>query len=610
MELDLILVLALLAAAILMFSLGKPRADAVALLAIVALPFTGTIGIAETLAGFGSPIIVLIAAMFVIGESLARTGIAQRMGDWLVARGGQSEVLLLILLMSIVGLLGSVMYSSGVIAIFIPIALRIARNVGIAPSQLLMPVSFAALMSGMLTLIAASPNLIVNDELIRAGTEGFSFFTLTPFGVPIMLLGIAYMVAARRWLGPAQPAQPAGRPRPRLIDWVRDYRLAEREYRVRVLPESPLVGRRLETLRLPEEAGVQIVALERSRRFRAETIRPVGATEIEAEDVLLIDSPAPIVDADDLCERYALERLPLSGVYFTDRSQEVGMAEAILPAESRFAGKTIVASRLRSRYDLTAVGLRRGPSALEPRRVAAEPLRPGDTLLLVGSWKAIGRLQADGHDLIPINLPRELDEVLPAAARAPYALFALLLTVGAMVSGLLPTVQAALIGCLLMGLFRCIDLDSAYRAISLRSLVTIAGMLPFAVALDRTGGIDLAAGALIAVLGDAGPYAVLATLYLIAVLLGLFIVAAANAVLVIPVALAVAAEMGASPYPFAIIVALGASSPFMTPIAPANAMVATAGNYRFRDFVRVGLPLVGIVLTVALVMVPWLYPLY
>jgi di/tricarboxylate transporter len=177
-----------------------------------------------------------------------------------------------------------------------------------------------------------------------------------------------------------------------------------------------------------------------------------------------------------------------------------------------------------------------------------------------------------------------------------------------MVSELLPAMHAALVGCLLMGLFRCIDLDSAYRAISLRTLVLIAGMLPFGMALERTGGIDLAADGLVGLLGNASPYLMLATLFLMTVTLGVFVVPAATAVLMAPLAMALAAEIGASPYPFAIAVALAASSAFMTPVVPANAMVATLGGYRFGDYAKIGLPLVVLVLALALTLVPWLYP--
>ena len=239
-----------------------------------------------------------------------------------------------------------------------------------------------------------------------------------------------------------------------------------------------------------------------------------------------------------------------------------------------------------------------------------EELKLGDTLLLIGPWKDIKRLRSDERDLVIIKLPTELDEVLPVPGKAPQALGCLALVVGLMVSGLIPNVQAALIGCLLMGLFGCIDLTSAYRSIDWKTIVLIVGMLPFSVALQRTGGVDLAADALRVVTSGAGDYVVLATLFAITALLGMFISNTATAVLMAPVALALANEVGASPYPFAMIVALAASTAFMTPVSsPANTLVVAPGNYRFGDFVRIGVPFSVIVMIVCVILVPWLLPL-
>src|SRR6516165_9733222 len=194
------IVLFLLAGAIVMFAINKPRLDAVALIMLVALPFTGVLSVNEALSGFSDPNIVLIAALFVIGEGLVRTGVAQRLGDWLNAKAGSSERRLVVLLMTAVAGLGAFMSSTGVVAIFIPVTLRIAQNSGIAPSQLMMPPSVAALISGMLSLIATAPNLVVHGELVRHGSEGFKFFSFTRFGLPVLIVGIVYMLFARRWL--------------------------------------------------------------------------------------------------------------------------------------------------------------------------------------------------------------------------------------------------------------------------------------------------------------------------------------------------------------------------------------------------------------------------
>jgi di/tricarboxylate transporter len=607
---DLALVLLLLAAAVAMFVINRPRMDVVALIMITALPLTGVITMGEALAGFSDGNIVLIAALFVIGEGLVRTGVARRLGDWLNARAGTSETHMLVLLMLAVAGLGAIMSSTAVVAIFIPVVLRICQNTGTAPSRLMMPLSFAALISGMLTLVATAPNLVINAELVRQGEEGFHFFSFTPFGLPVLILGILYMLFARRWLAMTTDTGPPARRRPRLREWIDQYALADRVYRMRVTSASPLAGKRLEELSL-RSAGVNLLAIERTRRFGIDLIRPRAQTRLQADDILVLDVLAPEVEIDALGRDFALEgkSLAVGGRYFTDRAQEIGMVEVIVPAESKLVGHTVLQAEVRSEYGLTVIGLRRGQE-VHGHGLLDETLKIGDTLLLVGFWTDIKRVQTERADLVVLNLPAELEEVVPAARKAPHALVVLVLVVGLMVSGVIPNVQAALIGCLLMGLLGCVDINSAYRAISWNTLVLIVGMLPFSIALQRTGGVDLAADALTVLVGEASPRLVLAVLFVITTLLGLFISNTATAVLMAPVALAVADELGASALPFAMIVALAASTAFMTPVSsPVNTLVVVPGNYAFADFMRIGLPFSVIVLVVSVILVPLLLPL-
>jgi len=609
MNSDLLIVLMLLGTAILMFAVNRPRVDAVALIAMVALPFTGVITVNEAIAGFANPNIVLIGAMFVIGEALARTGVARRIGDWLVTRGGEQPWRQLSILMLTVGLLGSVMSSTGVVAMFIPVVMRIASRTRIAPSQLMMPMAYAALISGMMTLVATSPNLVINYELIRHDAEGFSFFSFTPFGVPILLLSIVYMHFARRWLRADASDEDLPQSRPKLKKWVKRYQLADREYRVRVRPDSPLLLRSIGELNLTNQIGARVILIERGVGRARQLLARTPDTILQAADVLLLDLDLPTHDVAALCEQFKVDLLPSSGRYFIDRSRDVGMVEVILPEESRFVRKTVAEAELLSQSELTVVGLRRGKVARKPFNLRQVVLKVGDTLLLAGPWRTIRKLQEDSHDLVVLNLPREFAEVLPAASKAPYAVFTLALVVALMATGIVPNVQAALIGCLMMGFFGCINLDQAYRSIQMKSLIMIVGMMPFAMALDRTGGVDIAAHAVVALTANTGTYSILALLFAITVVLGLFIVNTANAVLMIPVALAIAKELQVSPYPFAMTVALAASSAFMTPISPINTLVATAGNYGFADFIRIGLPLTLIVMVVSVLMVPWVFPL-
>jgi di/tricarboxylate transporter len=609
MNFDLALVLLMLAAAIAMFVVNRPRMDAVALLVMVAMPLTGIISMNEALAGFADPSIILIAALFVIGEGLVMTGVARRLGDWLDAKAGESENRLLVLLMAAVGGLGSLMSSTAVVAIFIPVVLRISQNRGTAPSRLMMPLSLAALISGMLTLVATAPNLVVNAELIRQGAQGFGFFSFTPFGLPLLALGIVYMLFARRLLASKSGPAAAADRRPGLQRWIEQYRLADREKRGRIGIGSALVGKRLDELPL-RSSDVNLLAIERDAGLAARVLRPTPQTELQAGDVLLADVHASAEGINELWDSLKLEPLPLGeiGSYFADRSQEIGAAEVILPAESALIGQTVREARMRSEYDLTVIGLRHG-SNVAVDDLLNERLKLGDTLLLIGFWSDIRELQSDVNDVVVLNMPAELEEVLPAAPRAPHALAVLALVVALMISGLVPNVQAALIGCLLMGLLGCVDFNSAYRSINWKSLILIVGMLPFSLALQRTGGVDLAADAVLGAVGGAAPRLVLATLFVITAGLGLFISNTATAVLMAPVALAIAKDLGASPYPFAMTVALAASTAFMTPISsPVNTLVVGPGQYSFGDFVKVGTPFAIIVAIVSVLLVPVFMP--
>ncbi|WP_439813964.1 SLC13 family permease [Zavarzinia sp. CC-PAN008] len=604
---DLALVLVLLAAAIAMFAFGRPRMDVVALLMVVALPLAGLVTVPQALAGFSDPNVILIAALFVVGEALVRTGVAQKLGDWLVRRAGRSEGRLIALLMISVAGIGAFMSSTGVVAIFVPIVLRIARNAGIAARRLMMPLSMAALLSGMMTLVATAPNLVVHGELVREGQAGFGFFAFTPFGVPLLILAIGYMLLARRMLGDgAAPQADSGRPT--LRDFVEAYGLRGRDYRLAIGPASLLAGRELRELDLRGSAGINIVALERATRFGSTLLRPEASLRLEAGDVLLIDSRQPGSDMAAVVERFGLRPLALEAGYFQDRAQAIGMAEVLVPPESRLVGRSVVEAKFRSTHDLAVIGLRRG-STPHAGTVTDVALRPGDALLVIGPWRSIRRLPQSADRLILLNMPVEHDDIVARPDRAPHALAILVLTVGLMASGVVPNVLAALIGCLLFGLAGCIDMTSAYRSIHWQTLVLIVGMLPFSAALQATGGVGLAADALVAAVGGAAPRVVLAALFLLTAVLGLFISNTATAVLMAPVAIALAGVLDASPYPFAMTVALAASAAFMTPVSsPVNTLVVGPGNYGFMDFVKVGVPFTLITLGVCVTLVPILFP--
>ena len=608
MGVDLGIVLALLLASVVLFILNKPRMDVVALLVILALPLSGILTLEETLSGFSDPSVLLIAALFVIGQGLVSTGIAYQLGDWIIQRSGNSETRLLILLMLTVAGLGAVMSSTGVVAIFIPIVLSIANRLGSSPARLLMPMSVAGLTSGMLTLVATAPNMVVHSELVRSGNAGFGFFSITPIGLAVLVLGIGYMLLTRRWLE-RKPAGNPAHPRQTLASLAARYRLTDRERRLRVLPDSPLANQPLNALALRSEYGINVIALERPQRLRTLLLVATGNNMVQAGDILLVDLASPAIALVGVYQQLGLQAEPLSDSYYNRHAHQLGLAEVALPPESALLGKTVQGLGFRSEYQLNVVGLRRQGQALDGLLID-ERLKSSDTLLVAGTWKAINRLHGLSRDVLLLSVPAEVDEVAPTKRKAPYALLSLAVMIALMVSGVVPNLLAALIGCLLMGAFRCIDMDSAWRSIHWPSLLLIVGMLPFALALQKTGGIDLAVNGLLQLLGDAGPRALIAALFALTAVIGLFISNTATAVLMAPVAIATAQALGVSPMPFAITVAVAASAAFMTPVSsPVNTLVLAPGGYRFIDFVRIGVPLTLLVMLASTLLIPLLFPL-
>ncbi len=603
-------VLALLLGALLCFMLNKPRADVVALALLVLFPLTGLLSVTETLAGFGNPTVILIAALFVVGDALVRTGVVYRLGDWLVKTAGNSEIRLLMLLMSSVALLSSVMSSTGVVAVFIPVVLSVAARLKLAPGRLMMPLAFSALIGGMLTLVATPPNMVVNGELMQSGMASLHFFSFTPIGLIILLLGIGYMLLVRQQLVAKEVSSKPLLQRLTLADLAKAYCLTDREVRLQVAGHSPLVNQPLNALALRSEYGINVVAVERPQKLRTLLLVATGQTVIQQGDILLVDLADPNLNVMDASAILGLTTLPLSSSYFSLHAHELGLAEVAFPPESALPGKSIQQLAFRSRYRLNVLGIRRHGQALSQVFVD-EQLQATDTLLVAGNWQDIQQLHQQNRDFLVLSVPAEIDEMTPAAKKAPHALACVALMVLLMVTNLVPAVIAVLLTCLLLGACRCIDLASAYKAISWPSIVLIVGMLPFAQALQQTGGIDLLVSHWLALMGSVSSHAILAAVFIVTTLLSLFISNTATAVLMAPVAIALANAFAASPYPFAMMVALGASAAFMTPVAsPVNTLVLAPGQYRFSDFLKIGTPFTLLVLVVSVLLVPWFFPLY
>lgn len=448
----------------------------------------------------------------------------------------------------------------------------------------------------------------MNAELVGHGLQPFGFFAPTPFGLVVLALGIGYMLLARRWLGDATPSGGTAS-RQTIADLLAAYALSGDPRRVVVDADSELGGRTLAELDLARTHGVVVLSVETGPRWHRVLNAADGTTRLTAGDALTVQALAGRSGQLEQLASLGLMEVAATPEDFAQQTRQVGVAELMVPPTSVTDGLKVRDLDLIRRHQLTAIGVRhRGKVVAEtPASVRVDS---GDTILVTGEWAAIQRF-GRRSDLVLLDLPAEVEETAPAGNQARFALASLLVMVVLMVTGWVPNVLAALIAALLMGATGCIDMPSAYRAIHWPTLLVIVGMLPFAQALERTGGVDLAAQGLLALVGGAPPGVVLAAIFAATALIGLFVSNTATAVLMAPVAIATATQLGASPYPFAMTVALAASAAFMTPVSsPVNTLIVEPGRYRFSDFLKLGTPFTILVMIVVAIMVPLVMPLH
>jgi di/tricarboxylate transporter len=610
------IVYGVLVGAIVLFVSDRLRLDVVAVLALLALVLAGVLPPEDALAGFAEPVVVMIAALFIVGEGLFQTGVARSMGRLPARLAGDSEVRLLVVLMLLVAFLSAFMSSTGTVAVMLPVAMGLAWDRGIAPSRLLIPLSVASLLGGMLTLIGTAPNIVVSNQLRAAGREPFRFLDFTPVGLVMVAVGVAFMALVGRRLLPDRKAPApeggfAGELATREV-LLQRYGLGASRFVYRVPPGSALAGRTLREADVRKAWGVTVLdiarAAEAGRRRRRPAAGPVASvpvlpdTRLEAGDRIEVLGRPESVEAMAV----ALGLEPGSGVAGL-LPPHVGLAEVLLTPRSRLIGHTLRELRFREKHRLTVLGLRR----LGERKDGApdaETLRFGDTLLVKGPWRRIRLLQEERRDFVVVARPADADAAEPQP-RAPLAVAIAIGMMALLTTGVVAPVVAVLLAALAMVMTGCVAGEDAYRSISWESVVLIAAILPLATALDRTGGLDLMVDGLDAVLGGAGPLLLMGVLFVLTSAMSQVISNTATTVLLAPVALEAALRAGVAPEPFLMAIAVAASTAFATPIAsPVNTLVLGPGGYRFGDFFRIGIALQVLILAATLLVVPLLFP--
>jgi len=487
--------------------------------------------------------------------------------------------------------------------------LRIAAETKLNASRMLMPMSYAALISGMLTLIATTPNIVVHEELKGSGFDGFGFFSFAPVGIVVLVVSIVYVLFIGRRLLPGEVTVKTTDQRGRsLFELWKDFDIGENIDRLSINADSSLAGATIAESRLESRYGVRIHGILRRVSGGEERIAaPAPGSQLQARDVLLVIGKTE--DNDRLLAEESLTRQPATE---RDRQRwlwEMGGVSVLIHPESSLIGKTLREAEFRSNYDVHVLGLRRGKEALADFK--DEPLHSSDSLLVTGSWSRIQHLQSLTHDFVVLEMPAECAEIVPSYRRMPMALTILVTMVLLTVFDVVPLVTAVLMAALAAVLTRCLTMEDAYRAIHWSSLVLIAGMLPLADALNKTGGTQLIVDALLSAMGDASPYKMLTVIFFLTASLGLVLSNTASAVLVAPIAIYTAGALGVSPYPFAVAVLVAASAAYSTPVStPVVTLVVDPGRYKFIDFVKVGVPLLLLTYLVTALVAPMIFPFY
>ncbi|MBP2239532.1 di/tricarboxylate transporter [Cytobacillus eiseniae] len=611
---ELILTFMILAFTIFLFMSNRIRADLVGIFALLAFVLTGILKPEEALAGFSNSVVIMIAGLFIVGAGILRTGLAKKASNLLLYWTGNSEKKLFLLLLVLVAAVGAFMSNTGTVAIMLPVVISVALSMKTSSSKFLIPLSYIASLSGLLTLIASPPNLIVSQILMENGFERLRFFDITPIGVTAVIIGIIYLFVVRNVLLPSSDK------RTQIMnhqlspkELIQNYHLEDNLHRLQVLDSSPIVDKQLSELKIPANYHLCILKIDR-KAGEGRNLLPITYQEmagprsvVHGKDVLYVQGARSQVEkmANDYQLIFKKDQTKNEELV----SSQLGIAEVLLTPNSSLINETIGGIGFREKFNLNIIGInRKGNYILKD--MSNIRLRFGDALLVQGSWEEIELLSRETMNVVVVGQPMEHASFASANGKAPIAGGIMLLMVILMIFEVFPSVISVLIGAVLMLITGCLrNMDDAYSQINWESIVLIACMLPMATALEKTGGMVMLSEGIIELLGGYGPIGVLAGIYFITMVFGQFISNTATAVLFAPIAMNAALAIGVSPYPFLITVAAAASMAFATPVAsPTNAMVMTAGGYKFSDFMKIGIPLQLIMYLIMMLIIPFIFP--
>ena len=606
-----------------LFIWGRVRVDIVALTALAALLVLGILTPAEALAGFSSPIVIMMIGLFVVGGAIMQTGLAKLTGNKLMALSRGNETITFLLVMLVTSFIGAFVSNTGTVALMMPIIMSIAAGSGMQSSRFLMPLAFAGSLGGMLTLIGTPPNLVIDEVLTEGGYQPLAFFSFFPVGIIVIAIGIIVLMPLSKIFLSKKQSGKKKKQGKSLDDLVDEYQLLDNLHRYIVPSRRPpaaidengeqmdIVGKTLKELSIQKKYGVSIIEIRNEKKSRLGLVKDVSQNMAKSSSTIQVHDTLYIIGEEEKMKRFAsdygLRKMKDVKIDFYD----LGLTEIVVMPTSNFSGLRIGDANLRKRFGINVLGVKRGDEYITDNLIATK-LHVGDMLLVQGEWTNLAHLATDTSNWVVIDQPEKTADKVLLDYKAPVAAAIMLLMIAMMVFDFISVapVTAVIIAGLLTvfaGCFR--NVEAAYKTINWESIVLIAAMMPMSTALEKTGASALVSQGLVESLGSMGPTALLAGIYFTTSLMTMFISNTATAVLMAPIALVAAQQVGVSPYSFLFAVTLGASMCFASPFStPPNALVMKAGGYTFMDYVKVGLPLqiiIGVVMTFVL---PLLFP--
>ena len=616
--------IAILIISAILFANGKVRSDIVALCALCALLIFQILTPAEALSGFSNSVVIMMVGLFVVGGAIFQTGLAKMISSRILKLAGKSELRLFLLVMLVTSGIGAFVSNTGTVALMLPIVVSLAASANINASRLLMPLAFASSMGGMMTLIGTPPNLVIQEALVSGGYPALSFFSFFPVGLVTVIVGIIVLLPLSKWILDKRGSKDGNNSRKgkSLNQLVKEYGLSDNLFRLKVVNTSLLKGKTIVELDVRRQFGLDILEVRRSESSQNRFLKTVtpqqlasSTTQLQVDDVLYVRGAAEKVEQFVIV--YQLEMQAGHTTEETNKADEgldfyeIGIAEIVLMTSSKLINQKVKECGFRDKYNVNILGIRRNNEYLL-RDLGNQRVHSGDVLLVQGTWANIDRLSHEDTEWVVLGQPLTEAAKVTLDYKAPVAAVIMIAMIGMMVFDFIPVapVTAVIIAGLLMVLTGCFrNVEAAYKTINWESIVLIAAMMPMSMALEKTGASEYISNSLVSGLGVYGPFALMAGIYFTTSLMTMFISNTATAVLLAPIAMNSAVQIGVDPTPFLFAVTVAASMCFASPFStPPNALVMPAGQYTFMDYIKVGLPLQIIMGIVMIFVLPLLFP--